>query len=166
MTGLSVELCDLTKVFAGERGGSPDVPAVRGVNPPSTPGEFFTFWGLGLRQDTPADDRRFRAHPREVFIRRRYSRAALPPAVNYVFQGYALFPHLTVGQNVAFAWRSRVPRAGGRRVREALEMVRLPGVSAQAGATFRRPAAARGAGPRVDQRARRAPSTSRSGRST
>lgn len=50
--------------------------------------------------------------------------------VNTVFQNYALFPHLTVEQNVAFGLRlKRVPAAETqRRVREALEMVQLPGM--------------------------------------
>jgi spermidine/putrescine transport system ATP-binding protein len=49
--------------------------------------------------------------------------------VNMVFQHYALFPHLNVGENVAFGLRRR--KVGrdeiGRRVSEALELVRLPG---------------------------------------
>lgn len=46
-----------------------------------------------------------------------------------VFQGYALWPHLTVGQNIAFGLEERkVPKAEIRkRVEEALEMVKLPG---------------------------------------
>ncbi len=46
-----------------------------------------------------------------------------------VFQSYALWPHLTVGQNIAFGLEERkVPKAEiKRRVEEALEMVRLPG---------------------------------------
>jgi putative spermidine/putrescine transport system ATP-binding protein len=46
-----------------------------------------------------------------------------------VFQNYALFPHLTVAENVAFGLDMRkVPRAETReRVHAALEMVRLPG---------------------------------------
>lgn len=46
-----------------------------------------------------------------------------------VFQSYALWPHLTVGQNIAFGLEERkVPRAEiKRRVEEALEMVQLPG---------------------------------------
>jgi iron(III) transport system ATP-binding protein len=46
-----------------------------------------------------------------------------------VFQSYALWPHLTVGQNIAFGLEERrVPKAEiVRRVREALEMVQLPG---------------------------------------
>lgn len=46
-----------------------------------------------------------------------------------VFQSYALWPHLTVGQNIAFGLEERrVPKAEiKRRVTEALEMVRLPG---------------------------------------
>ena len=55
---------------------------------------------------------------------------AAPPfyrPVNTVFQSYALFPHLTVAQNVAFALEEqRMPReAINKRVGEALEMVRM-----------------------------------------
>ncbi len=47
--------------------------------------------------------------------------------VGFVFQDYALFPHLTVGDNVAFGLR-RFPRAErGRLVAEALERVGLAG---------------------------------------
>jgi spermidine/putrescine transport system ATP-binding protein len=50
--------------------------------------------------------------------------------VNTVFQNYALFPHLTIAQNVAFGLTvKRVPQAEcNRRVAEALELVRLPGL--------------------------------------
>jgi spermidine/putrescine transport system ATP-binding protein len=50
--------------------------------------------------------------------------------VNTVFQNYALFPHMTVYENVAFGLQMRkVPKAEiRRRVLEALEMVRLPGM--------------------------------------
>ncbi len=46
-----------------------------------------------------------------------------------VFQSYALWPHMTVGQNIAFGLEERkVPRAEiAERVREALEMVKMPG---------------------------------------
>jgi putative spermidine/putrescine transport system ATP-binding protein len=49
--------------------------------------------------------------------------------VNTVFQDYALFPHLNVGDNVGYGLMVRkVPRAErSRRVDEALEMVRLLG---------------------------------------
>jgi putative spermidine/putrescine transport system ATP-binding protein len=58
--------------------------------------------------------------------------AGVPPydrAVNTVFQDYALFPHMTVGENVAYGMRvagvARAERA--KRRDEALEMVRLAG---------------------------------------
>jgi putative spermidine/putrescine transport system ATP-binding protein len=56
----------------------------------------------------------------------------LPPydrEVNTVFQDYALFPHMTVAENVEYGMRvQKVPRAErARRASEALEMVRLPG---------------------------------------
>ncbi len=55
----------------------------------------------------------------------------LPPfkrRVNTVFQSYALFPHLTVEQNVAFGLEmKRLPRAEVRaRVAEALQLVQMP----------------------------------------
>jgi putative spermidine/putrescine transport system ATP-binding protein len=48
--------------------------------------------------------------------------------VNTVFQDYALFPHMSVEENIAYGLRVRkVARAErARRVAEALEMVRLP----------------------------------------
>jgi spermidine/putrescine ABC transporter ATP-binding subunit len=57
---------------------------------------------------------------------------ALPPhrrPVNMVFQHYALFPHLTVTENVAFGFRyAGYPRGEHpRRVAEALALVRLDG---------------------------------------
>ena len=52
--------------------------------------------------------------------------------VNMVFQQYALFPHLTVAENVAFGLRYLADRRGrrdgdGERVAGALDLVRLPG---------------------------------------
>jgi iron(III) transport system ATP-binding protein len=46
-----------------------------------------------------------------------------------VFQSYALWPHLTVGQNIAFGLEERkVPKPEiKRRVEDALDMVQLPG---------------------------------------
>jgi spermidine/putrescine transport system ATP-binding protein len=56
----------------------------------------------------------------------------LPPFkrdVNTVFQNYALFPHLTVFENVAFGLRRRkvVGSEISTRVREMLDLVELPG---------------------------------------
>jgi putative spermidine/putrescine transport system ATP-binding protein len=58
--------------------------------------------------------------------------SGVPPydrAVNTVFQDYALFPHMTVAQNVEYGMRvAKVDKSGrGKRRDEALEMVRLPG---------------------------------------
>ena len=51
--------------------------------------------------------------------------------VNMVFQSYALFPHLSVAENIAYGLRYRTPRPGKAEQRrladEALEMVRLSG---------------------------------------
>jgi spermidine/putrescine transport system ATP-binding protein len=60
----------------------------------------------------------------------------LPPycrPVNQVFQSYALFPHLTVTENVAFGLRmQRVPAPeAAERVRQALELVSLTGLDAR-----------------------------------
>jgi len=58
--------------------------------------------------------------------------ASKPPyerPVNTVFQDYALFPHMTVGENVEYGLRVRGARRAARRRRadEALELVRLTG---------------------------------------
>jgi putative spermidine/putrescine transport system ATP-binding protein len=58
--------------------------------------------------------------------------SGIPPydrAVNTVFQDYALFPHMSVGENVAYGMKvARVDKAErAKRGDEALEMVRLPG---------------------------------------
>ena len=56
----------------------------------------------------------------------------LPPSrrdVGMVFQNYALFPHLTVAENIAFGMKQRGARmdARRRRVAELLDLVRMPG---------------------------------------
>jgi putative spermidine/putrescine transport system ATP-binding protein len=50
--------------------------------------------------------------------------------IGMVFQNYALFPHLTVFENIAFPLRMRrVPQATiAREVQRVLEVIRLPGV--------------------------------------
>lgn len=58
----------------------------------------------------------------------------LPPYerdVNTVFQDYALFPHMTVGDNIAYGLMIRkVPKAErDQRVQEMLDLVRLPGIA-------------------------------------
>src|SRR5580698_4772396 len=61
---------------------------------------------------------------------------ALPPHkrnIGMVFQNYALFPHLTVAENIGFPLKQRgVDRATrARKVAESLELVRLPGYQAR-----------------------------------
>ncbi|MEX0760418.1 MAG: ABC transporter ATP-binding protein, partial [Tistlia sp.] len=53
---------------------------------------------------------------------------------NMVFQSYAIFPHLNVGQNIAYGLRrERLPKQElKRRVEEALAMIKLPGYAARA----------------------------------
>lgn len=138
MTDFAVELRHLTKVFPGARNPSDDVTAVHDVQLGIRSGEFFTLLGPSgcgkttiLRMiggfEEPTEG--------EVLIEGRRMRG-VPPyrrPVNIVFQNYALFPHLTVAQNVAFGLSvKRVPRAEQeRRVREVLALVRLPDVGAR-----------------------------------
>ena len=76
----------------------------------------------------------------------------LPPydrPVNTVFQDYALFPHMTVQQNVEYGLMVKKVKKGERRERavRALEMVRLAARRSQAVTALGRPAAARRACP-------------------
>jgi spermidine/putrescine ABC transporter ATP-binding subunit len=61
---------------------------------------------------------------------------AMPPYrrnIGMVFQNYALFPHLTVDENIGFPLKQRgIPKAERTRlVAEALELVHLPGYGAR-----------------------------------
>ena len=81
--------------------------------------------------------------------------------VNTVFQHYALFPHMSVYDNVAFGPRSQ-KLAGGRRRRSGWRSCwRWSGctqfAAPQAGPALRRPAAAGGAGAGAGQLPQRAP---------
>jgi putative spermidine/putrescine transport system ATP-binding protein len=111
-----------------------EVLAVAGIDLEIARGEFFTLLGPSgsgktttLRMIAGFED------PSEGTIELAGEDVrGVPPydrAVNTVFQDYALFPHMTVGENVAYGLRvARVPKADrARRRDEALEMVRLPG---------------------------------------
>ncbi|MBM3522679.1 MAG: ABC transporter ATP-binding protein [Alphaproteobacteria bacterium] len=62
--------------------------------------------------------------------------SALPPHrrnIGVVFQHYALFPHMTVAENIAFPLQMRGQRGEdvARKVREALELVQMPQMAAR-----------------------------------
>jgi putative spermidine/putrescine transport system ATP-binding protein len=111
-----------------------DVEAVSGISLDIADGEFFSMLGpsgsgktttlrmiAGFEQPTEG---RVLLHGRDV--------TGVPPFdrdVNTVFQDYALFPHMTVGDNVAYGLQVRKVAASERRERvaEALRQVRLEG---------------------------------------
>jgi putative spermidine/putrescine transport system ATP-binding protein len=110
------------------------VVAVAGIDLEVEPGEFFTLLGPSgsgktttLRMIAGFED----PTAGTVELAGEDVRG-VPPydrAVNTVFQDYALFPHMSVGENVAYGLKiSGVDKAERLRRRdEALEMVRLPG---------------------------------------
>jgi putative spermidine/putrescine transport system ATP-binding protein len=113
-----------------------DVVAVDRVDLEVGSGEFFTLLGPSGSGKTTTlriiagferpDAGQVELHGSDVTNRAPYERD-----VNTVFQDYALFPHMTVADNVAYGLRvKRVPRAERkRRVREILDVVRLPDVA-------------------------------------
>jgi putative spermidine/putrescine transport system ATP-binding protein len=123
----AVELEQVRKRFG-------DVEAVAGIDLAISDGEFFSMLGPSgsgktttLRMiagfETPSEGR-IVLHGKDV--------SRTPPFdrdVNTVFQDYALFPHMSVGDNVAYGLMVRkVPRAERvERTAEALRMVRLDG---------------------------------------
>ncbi|WP_374382267.1 ABC transporter ATP-binding protein [Dongia sp.] len=63
--------------------------------------------------------------------------STVPPyarPTNMVFQNYAIFPHLNVGQNIAYGLRKKgLPKPElSRVVEEALELIKMPGYGARA----------------------------------
>ncbi len=125
---VDVELREVTKVFDN------GVVAVDRVSLQIYRGEFFSLLGpSGCGKTTTLRMIAGFEHPTsgDIFIEGRPV-GDTPPYrrnVNTVFQNYALFPHMTVFENVAFGLRmKRVPRHEiGQRVREALQLVRLSG---------------------------------------
>ncbi|HYR67337.1 MAG TPA: ABC transporter ATP-binding protein [Reyranella sp.] len=129
--GASVSLAGLEKTF--DR-----VSAVDGVSLDIRSGEFLTLLGpsgsgktttlmmiAGFEMPTAGD----------IAIDGK-SVVAMPPYrrnIGMVFQNYALFPHLTVEENIGFPLKQRgVPKAERvKLVGEALELVHLPGYGAR-----------------------------------
>jgi len=131
----AVTIRSLVKTFVDRRTGE-TVRAVDDVSLEIHEGEFFAMLGpsgcgktttlrvvAGFEEPTSG----------EVLLRGTPV-VGVPPfhrPVNTVFQDYALFPHMSVLDNVMFGLRmAKVARAEARRrALEALELVRLPGVA-------------------------------------
>jgi putative spermidine/putrescine transport system ATP-binding protein len=127
-TGLpDIHLRGLTKRYG-------DFAAVDGVDLDVAQGEFFTLLGpSGSGKTTTLRLIAGFAAPDAGTIELRGTDVTrLPPYardVNTVFQDYALFPHMTIGDNVEYGLKiAKVDKAERRRrAAEALELVRLPG---------------------------------------
>jgi putative spermidine/putrescine transport system ATP-binding protein len=111
-----------------------DFAAVDGVDLDVAQGEFFTLLGpSGSGKTTTLRLIAGFATPDAGTVELRGKDVgALPPYardVNTVFQDYALFPHMTIGENVEYGLRiAKVPKPERKqRAGEALELVRLPG---------------------------------------
>ncbi len=127
MAGGEVLLVDLVKRFA-------DVTAVAGINLDMPPGEFFSLLGpSGCGKTTTLRLIAGFERPDEgQILLDGVDMVQTPPHrrnVNTVFQNYALFPHLTVEENVAFGlrYKSIGKHEQRQRVGDALALVRLEG---------------------------------------
>jgi putative spermidine/putrescine transport system ATP-binding protein len=121
--------------LAGVRKAYGDVVAVDRVDLEIEAGEFFTLLGPSGSGKTTTlrliagferlDEGRIELAGDDVGSRPPYLRD-----VNTVFQDYALFPHMTVAENVGYGLRVRgVPRRERReRVEDVLRRMRLPGL--------------------------------------
>ncbi|HSK21563.1 MAG TPA: ABC transporter ATP-binding protein [Egicoccus sp.] len=111
-----------------------DVTAVDDVDLQVADGEFFSLLGpSGCGKTTTLRMIAGFEYPTAGSIRIFDDEVGLEPPnkrpVNTVFQSYALFPHMTVAQNIAFGLQMReVDKAEiGRRVAEMVELVQLQG---------------------------------------
>jgi len=134
MAAIAVELRDVVKEFAEPDKKGEAFAAVNHVDLQIDDGEFFSLLGpsgcgktTSLRMiagfELPTSG--------EVLIHGK-AMGRIPPyqrPVNTVFQSYALFPHMTIFDNVAFGLQMKgVNKTEIQpRVKEALDMVRLPG---------------------------------------
>jgi putative spermidine/putrescine transport system ATP-binding protein len=121
--------------LVGVRKAYGDVVAVDGVDLEIASGEFFTLLGPSGSGKTTTlrliagferpDQGRIELAGRDVTGRPPYQRD-----VNTVFQDYALFPHMTVAENVGYGLRVRGVGRRDRRLRvdEILNVVQLPGL--------------------------------------
>jgi spermidine/putrescine transport system ATP-binding protein len=128
MTSGQVQLVDLVKRFA-------DVTAVAGINLDMPSGEFFSLLGpSGCGKTTTLRLIAGFERPDEgQILLDGVDMVQTPPHkrnVNTVFQNYALFPHLTVAENVAFGLRYQdvSKQEAKTKVADALELVRLQGL--------------------------------------
>ena len=126
----------LAKTYQREDGT--DVLAIAQVSLDVQPGEFMVFLGpSGCGKTTllrsiagleNCDSGTIEIHGKSVFDAT--NRLNIPPEhrqVSMVFQSYALWPHMSVFENVAYPLRSRGVRESevGDRVREVLELVNI-----------------------------------------
>ncbi len=117
---MSLSFRDAGKTFASRRG---PVEAVRGVTLEAAPGEFLVLLGpsgcgkstllnlaAGLERPSAGEirigDRLVAAPAKRIFLSPRERNVAM------VFQSYALYPHLTVRENIAFPLRAAGERGG------------------------------------------------------
>jgi len=132
----AISLQSVRKVFPARSG---DFVALHGIDLDVRSNEFFTLLGpsgcgkttllrmiAGFEEPTAG---RITLDGEDV--------TGLPPHqrhVNTVFQNYALFPHMTIGQNIAFGLRMRGVRPDRIRARvtEMLELVQLPDLADRA----------------------------------
>jgi len=121
----SVELVDVTKRYG-------DVTAVDKINLEIHAGEFLSLLGpSGCGKTTTLRMLAGFEQPDEGFIRisGEYVQGVPPYKrdVNTVFQHYALFPHMTVAENVAYGLRQKGVNKSeiATRVTEALDMVQM-----------------------------------------
>ena len=127
MADVDVRLVDVTKRFG-------DQVAVDGITLDVTDGEFFTLLGpSGCGKTTTLRMIGGFEQPSSGTIELQgHDVTNLPPYerdVNTVFQSYALFPHLSIFENVAFGLRRKHVKGDEvkQRVGEALELVQLVG---------------------------------------
>src|SRR2546427_8862385 len=125
MAGGEVQLVDLVKRFG-------DFTAVAGVNLEMPPGEFFSLLGPSVcgKTTTLRMIAGFERPSEGQILLDGVDMAQTPPHkrdVNTVFQNYALFPHLSVEENVGFGlkYQKASKEETQDRVAKALELVQM-----------------------------------------